>query len=85
MRAVWHLGEGEVTCASAGTVWEPGRATTDCGFTFGRSSGGAVSASVDVVYRLSWRSNVGDVGELGEVTRTTTFPLQVWEAQAVIE
>ena len=85
VRAVWHVGETDLTCTTAGMVWSASRTATDCGYTFHQFTGGASPASVDVVYHLTWSSNLGDIGDLGEVTRTTSFALRVWEMQAVLE
>ena len=89
VRVVWHLGETDLTCSTAGTVWAAGRDVTDCGYVFhrytGERTGAAGDASVEVVYHVRWTSNLGAGGDLGEVARATTFPLRVWEAQAVLE
>lgn len=89
VRVVWHLGETDLTCTTAGTVWANHAQTTDCGYEFhqytGERTGAAANATVDVVYHVTWSSTVAAGGDLGEVTRTTAFPFRVWEAQAVIE
>ena len=86
-QVVWRLGETTLTCTSAGALWQPGLPddATDCGYVFQRyTEGRTIDATVDVTYQLTWTANTGDGGDLGIVTRTSTFPLRVWEIQALI-
>jgi hypothetical protein len=37
-----------------------------------------------VVYTIGWVASTGPGGDLGELTRSTTVPVRVMEAQALI-
>lgn len=61
--------------------------STPCTFVFARPSGrepeSAYQGEITVTYRVTWSSNVGDSGDLGEVSRTATLPVRVGEQQVL--
>lgn len=80
-------------CPAQGNQYDtskrPEEQSSPCTFTFHHSSagqpGGAYEAHLTVVYAVTWTSNIGAGGSLGEVRRTTVRPVRVGEAQAVNE
>jgi hypothetical protein len=80
-------------CAAQGAEYDVNKPadqqSSPCTFTFHHSSasqpGGAYDAHLTVVYAVTWTSNIGAGGSLGEVRRTTIRPVRVGEAQAVNE
>ncbi|MGH9136858.1 MAG: hypothetical protein ACRD0G_07390 [Acidimicrobiales bacterium] len=89
----------EVACRGPGTpydslVHEPGTESPDCGLIPQITSGDQPSRNVDgrpcfdievtVYWQITWTSNVGASGELGELPRTTTICARVVEIEAVI-
>lgn len=90
---VWSPGDGTtVTCDGPGTAYDPTRPPADqrsaCTHTYGRSSaalpGGAYALAATVTYEVTWSSSTGAGGSLGTLTRTSTVPVAVEEAQALI-
>jgi hypothetical protein len=90
---VWSMGDGtEVTCAGPGTPYEPSRPDADqltsCSHTYTRSSaeqpGDHYTVTVSVRWSASW-AVVGAPGggDLGTITRATSFPVRVGEVQAL--
>ena len=55
---------------------------------YGRSSaglpGGAYTLTATVTYEVGWSSSTGEGGGLGTLERSTSVPVAVLEAQAVI-
>jgi hypothetical protein len=80
-------------CAAQGAKYnlskQPDEQSSPCTFTFRHSSagqpGGAYEAHLTVVYAVTWTSNIGLGGSLGELRRTTIRPVRVGEQQAVNE
>ena len=77
-----------VVCDGPGTKWEPGSgadpwAGSDCSFAFDWSGTFAVESTVD--WELTWSATNGQTGTLPAVSRTTTFTIDVEQAQAVID
>jgi hypothetical protein len=90
---VWSPGDGTtVTCDGPGTPYDPTRSPADqrssCTHAYGRSSaalpGGAYALTATVTYEVTWSSSTGAGGSLGSLTRATTVPVVVEEAQALI-
>lgn len=84
----WEMGDGgRVRCDDAGAVWRVD-ASSNCQYLFvNRSTGqgdGRFHGSVTITWRLRWESNVGQGGDLGEVSRTAAIDWNVQELQAVI-
>jgi hypothetical protein len=92
VRATWDLGDGTTLTCGPGTAYDPARTpeaqASDCTHVFTRDSrgrsGGAYDVRVTVTYEVSWEASTGAGGELAEVTRTTTVPVIVQEAQALV-
>lgn len=93
VRQRWVFGDGATrTCDGPGTPFDPGRRVADqpapsCSYTFRRSSAGQPSGkfrgSVTMTWQVSWTSNVGEGGNLGELSRTAPVEFRVGEVQAV--
>lgn len=84
---VWDLGDGAepVTCAGPGVPHDPTRAETapsDCSHVY--QDAGSYAAEVTVGWTIEWSASNGDGGTLPGVERTTTFPVEVIERQAVV-
>lgn len=93
VRVDWSMGDGgEVTCSSAGGVFDAGATDTgtasECSYTFSRTSGEATgevfSGSASIVWHLRWDSNVGDSGDLGSVVMSTPVAWRVEQIQSLI-
>jgi hypothetical protein len=80
-------------CTGAGKPYDVSRPaseqSTDCSYTFRRSSaaqaGAAYRVTVTLVWHVTWTSNIGTSGDLGFVSRTTMIPTRVAEHQALNE
>lgn len=89
-RADWSMGDGSVVpCNGPGVRWEPGRyeSGSSCTHIYARSSAGQpdnrYSASVTVVWELTWSINGNPQGPFGQVDQTSSFSIAVGELQAV--
>ncbi len=91
----WNPGDGTppFTCDGSGRIWQRGmrEGTSDCTHTFQRSSTSAdapdaqYTLTVTTTWSRVWRCTPGcGSGPMPAVTRTTTAPLTVRQAQAVI-
>jgi len=84
----WDMGDGtpEVTCAGAGTPYDPTVAdedqSTDCSHGF--NTAGTYDVTVSIRWHVTWTSTTGETGDLGVVPRGVTFPVTVQSRQAVI-
>jgi hypothetical protein len=86
------MGDGTTVSCGPGSAYDPARPPadqgSDCTHVYGRAStglpGGAYSVSATVTYEVGWSSSTGSGGSLGGLTRTTTVPVTVTEAQALI-
>lgn len=91
----WTFGNPaeRMVCTGAGKPYDVSRPaseqSTDCSYTFRRSSAGQAGAAyrvtVTLVWHVTWTSNIGTSGDLGFVSRTTTIPTRVAEHQALNE
>ena len=90
--AVWDLGDGTSITCGAGHPYDVGRApeeqSSDCTHVYSSSSrlqpDGTFLVSVTVSYAVSWGASTGAGGDLETISRTTTVPVRVTEAQALI-
>ena len=88
-----HDPDTEGGCGGPGARYDPSRQpedqSTECSITFRHSSaaepGAAYEGHLSVVYEVTWTSNIGVGGALGEVRRTTVVPVPVGEQQALNE
>jgi hypothetical protein len=92
-RVIWNLGNGDtVRCNGPGTAYDASRSpsdqSTDCSYTYRRSSAhapdGAFTVTATVVWQVTWSASgaVGG-GSLGTVPRSQSVQLPVKEIQAV--
>ncbi|MEO6987601.1 MAG: hypothetical protein ABI239_03045, partial [Aquihabitans sp.] len=77
-----------VVCDGAGTKWEPGAgsdawAGSDCSYAFDWAGTFTVEAIVD--WELTWSATNGQTGTLPAVSRTSTFTINIEQAQAVLD
>lgn len=92
VQVVWSTGDGATTTCDAGTPYDPTRRPADqhssCTHVFTRSSAalpaGAYAVTAAVTYDVAWSASTGTGGALGSLTRSTTVPVRVTEAQALI-
>ena len=90
----WSTGDGRApfTCNGPGEVYDehhPDR-ISHCSHTYrDRSTTAGPNATfaltATITYTVHWQATNGEAGDLEPVTRTTTIPMLVREAQAVIE
>ena len=95
-RVVWDMGNGEsVTCNGPGVPYDPSKSDDDqpdpCRYLYRRSSAGQPKNTFTVTATVSWRvtwtaSGVAAgqpaAGSLGVVTRSSSVPVRVAEAEA---
>ena len=94
LHTVWDLGNGDtVSCADAGTPWQPGSDTATipaCGYVYQTSStasqpDGVYHAAVTTVWSRTWGCVPACAGGvLPDLARTTAFDLTVRQGQAII-
>lgn len=88
----WTFSDGADVWCDRGVAWDVGRSPREqssaCTHTWHRSSawsaGGVEWVTVTMVWKVEWYAS--DIGgqPLGTVERSTTFPVRVAEAQAVV-
>lgn len=90
-RLIIETGTGvTISCPGLGIPYQRGMAPTasDCSYTYRQSSapqlGDAYRVTVTVVWGGSWRGSGGAGGELPTLSRSTTIPLRIGEAQALV-
>jgi hypothetical protein len=93
-RVVWDMGNGDqVVCRGPGKPYDLSlkehQQSSDCTYTYRASSAGQpgqrYQASATMTWSVSWTaSGVPGGGDLGEASRTTTFPMRVAEGQALV-
>ena len=86
-QTVWDMGDGTtVTCNGPGTPYDPERPdaeqTSDCTHVYQHD--GTRSVLATIVWSVTWTATNGAGGSLGNVQRSTQFPLTVEQRQAVI-
>ena len=90
----WAMGDGSsVTCHTAGTAydsqlsWSANEARRDCGYTFSESSASQTSGRfpvrITVHYGVTWTSNLGGGGSLGDYDRSTSTSVAVGQVQSL--
>jgi hypothetical protein len=94
LRVSWNLGDGSdpVVCDGPGTPYDlavdDDAQHTDCSHVYRYVSagepGGLYHASATTTWSLAWEASTGETGTLPDVSRTTTFDLDVTERQAVV-
>ena len=92
VEVVWDTGDGTTTTCDAGTPYDPTRPPagqhSGCTHVFTRTSagrpGGSYAVTATVTYEVTWSATTGGSGALGTLTRSTTIPVRVTEAQALI-
>lgn len=79
-------GTGAFECPGKGTPYDTGRPereqSTDCAHSY--KTAGEYTATVTVVYDVSFTSNIGVGGSLGTIETVGTSVLQVHESQAIV-
>lgn len=75
------------SCSGGGTEWVAGTndawAKSDCSFSFDWSGTWTVEATV--AWELAWTATNGQTGTLPPVQRTTTFTMNIEQAQAALD
>jgi hypothetical protein len=95
VEVTWDPGDGSdpVTCTGPGrgSAPEPGGEDATCAVVYAhRSTAGSAGAdgtwplTATVTWAVRWEATTGTGGVLEPVTRTTTVPVRVVEAQAVL-
>lgn len=90
--ARWTFADGTTVWCDQGRPYDtarPARAQrSECTHTFQRSSmwseGGVEWVEVTMIWKVEWYSSDGSGQPLGTVERSTSFPVRVVEAQAVV-
>jgi len=90
---VWDMGNGDtVTCNGPGAPYDTSRPaadqSTDCGYTYRRSSAresdGRYHVTATVYYQVAWTATgVAAGGALAPITRSSTVAIRVAEIQAL--
>jgi hypothetical protein len=93
-RVVWDMGNGDqVVCRGPGKPYDLSlkehQQSSDCTYTYRASSAGQpgqrFQASATMTWSVSWTATgAPGGGDLGEVSRTTTFSMRVAEGQALV-
>ena len=88
----WDLGDGTHVTCGPGTPYDtsrpPSAQHSDCTHVFRHAStlraGGTYAVTATVTYEVAWSASTGRGGSLGSLTRSSTVPVTVQEAQALI-
>lgn len=90
VRAEWASGDGGgTTCRGPGVEWRRGMRddATYCSYTYRHSSAGepgdSYTLAVTVWFQVTWTSNTGQAGALGDISRSASRQVQVGEIQAM--
>ena len=85
------FGRGKKTCIGPGLRWSPiigDYAPSPCMYTYKHSSAidrsGLFSATLSIVWKITWRSNTGAVGTLPDVTTSSSHQMRIREFQALV-
>ncbi|TSA51629.1 MAG: hypothetical protein D4R44_07565 [Actinobacteria bacterium] len=86
-----NLGSGPITCNNPGLIWMSqfgDRMSSPCMYTYHHSSAtqsnGLFEASVAVQWHVTWSTNLGASGTIGELTLHTSHQMNIREVQALI-
>lgn len=88
--ARWDPGDGTapITCTTPGTTYDPAHpgTTSDCAHTYRQRTptGTAIALTATITYTIAWTATDGTADTLDPLTRTTTVPLTIDDAQALI-
>jgi len=85
------LGDGPLTCNNPGLIWMSqfgDRMSSPCMYTYRHSSAtqasGLFEADVAVQWHVTWSTNFGASGTIGELTLHTSHQMNIREVQALI-
>ena len=85
------FGGGKKSCVGPGLRWNPligDHAPSPCMYTYRHSSAvdrtGLFSATLSIVWKITWRSNTGAVGNLPDVTTSSLHQMRIREFQALV-
>ena len=86
-----NLGTGPLTCKNPGLIWIPqfgDRLPSPCMYTYRHSSATQVSglfeSDVAVQWHVTWSTNLGASGTIGELTLHTSHQMNIREVQALV-
>ena len=86
-----NLGSGPLTCKNPGLIWMPqfgDRLPSPCMYTYRHSSATQVSglfeSDVAVQWHVTWSTNLGASGTIGELTLHTSHQMNIREVQALV-
>lgn len=86
-----NLGSGPITCNNPGLIWMSqfgDRMSSPCMYTYHHSSAtqltGLFEAEVAVQWHVTWSTNVGTSGTIGDLTLHTSHQMNIREVQALI-
>lgn len=86
-----NLGSGPITCNNPGLIWMSqfgDRMSSPCMYTYHHSSAtqltGLFEADVAVQWHVTWSTNVGTSGTIGDLTLHTSHQMNIREVQALI-
>ncbi len=86
-----NLGTGPLTCKNPGLIWMPqfgDRLPSPCMYTYRHSSATQVSglfeSDVAVQWHVTWSTNLGASGTIGELTLHTSHQMNIREVQALV-
>ena len=86
-----NLGTGPLTCKNPGLIWMPqfgDRLPSPCMYTYRHSSATQVSglfeSDVAVQWHVTWSTNLGASGTIGELSLHTSHQMNIREVQALV-
>jgi hypothetical protein len=86
-----NLGSGPITCNNSGLIWMSqfgDHMSSPCMYTYHHSSAtqltGLFEADVAVQWHVTWSTNVGTSGTIGDLTLHTSHQMNIREVQALI-
>jgi len=86
-----NFGTGNKSCTGPGLHWSPiigDYAPSPCMYMYRHSSAvdrsGLFSATLSIVWKITWRSNTGAVGTLPDVTTSSSHQMRIREFQALV-
>ena len=86
-----NLGSGPLTCNNSGLIWMSqfgDRMPSSCMYTYRHSSAtqasGIFEAEVAVQWHVTWSTNLGASGTIGDLTLRTSHQMNIREVQALV-